>query len=144
MVLLELCSLLPPTNLYSGNEINEKNLKKRIETIKLINNPQMCWVIGCLLNLDEDKRMTVKQIYQNKELLKMRKVDYYASKVEAPHFKAFEGLLSFDRKRAIGESLEEERVERGRFEDGKLDGMGLREDKQEQLSTGVFESGEFK
>lgn len=30
MVMLELCSLLPPAELYTDNEMNEKNLKKRL------------------------------------------------------------------------------------------------------------------
>jgi hypothetical protein len=54
------------------------------------------------LNLNEDDRITIKQIFDHKELLKSRKVELYANKVGFYKYKAFEGVVSLDRKQAFG------------------------------------------
>jgi hypothetical protein len=88
--------------LYTGKVINEKNLKKRIEGIKLTTNSLLSTIIKSLLNLNEDDRITIKQIFDHKELLKSRKVELYANKVGFYKYKAFEGVVSLDRKQAFG------------------------------------------
>lgn len=78
------------------------------------------------MNLNEDERITIKQIFENKELLKSRKVEYFSNKMGFYKYKAFEGVVSLDRKQAFGEALDDKMcIKRGRFEDGLLEGLCL-------------------
>lgn len=56
--------------------------------------------------MNEDERITIKKIFENKELLRTRKVDYYSNKAGFYQYKAFEGVVSFDQKHAVGEALD--------------------------------------
>lgn len=96
-----------------------------------------------LLDLNEAKRLKPADIFKNEEWLKLRKVVYCPSKTDFFNFRNFEGILEYDKKTAIGESLDQELcMVRGFFTNGVLEGRGVREVK-DSLEVGVFIGGEL-
>ena len=127
MILLELATLLPPSELYTDGVINEKNLQKRIEGAKIKADRMVATALPQLLELSQAKRLKATDIYKNEEWLKLRKVIYFQSKVDFFQYRNFEGVVEYDKKTSIGEALNKDlSMLRGTFNSGVFEGRGVR------------------
>lgn len=120
-------------------------LSKTLEAIKLNFSGGVYNLIVGMCQVDQAKRITLKQLYdKDSYLIKYRKVEYFQGKSSS--FKRINALMLPNEEIECFAETTNDKMEfyRGSFANGKYDGYGVLEKTNQTMCVGEFSRGDFR